>query len=335
MKIRFPKYPTRRVRSTALKLVSLAAAIVVVLICRIRDREAFQAYLDVFDRADGYFAAYFVDVGQGDATLLAAPDGSYMLIDCGPTDQADYLVKYLNDIGVQKLDYFILTHPHEDHCGGASEIIRNFPVEKFVIHADYLETFPYTRYIYQLGNNRFDEPTEIVGTRRDDRFIFADCAEFRILSPEEVDADDANESSLAIKIVYGNTSFLFTGDAEKGAERAMLANGYNLKADVFSAGHHGSATSNSPGFIEAVSPEFAVISCGKDNSYGHPHKKTLETFAKYGVTVLRTDELSNILLLSDGEEVWYFDENYAQTDGRPPENSVLTGAAGANEDLAA
>ena len=213
----------------------------------------------------------------------------------------------MNDVGVQTLDYPILTHPHEDHYGGASAVIENFPVENFLIQGDSTEFYPYDRLIYMVTHNRFDTETAVIGAYIDDKFTFADTAEFRIFAPEKADPVDANESSLALKLVYGETSFLFTGDAEKSSENAMLADGYNLKADVFSAGHHGSATSNSDGFIAAVSPTYAVVSCGKNNSYGHPHKKTLATFEKYGVTVLRTDESGDIVLLSDGKSVVYDD----------------------------
>ena len=311
MRKKFPTFPTSKIRNRTAKSVLVLAAAVYLIFLAVRDDKAHKEYQQVFSQAQEHFATYFIDVGQGDATLLVAPDGSSMLIDCGPTSGAEYLVKYMNDVGVEKLDYLILTHPHEDHYGGASAVIENFPVENFVVHADFTETYPYDRLIYMVSHNRFDEQTEIVGTRIDDRFTFADSAVFQILSPETVDYDDANESSLAIKLIYGETSFLFTGDAEKGAEKAMMANGYDLRADVYSAGHHGSVTSNSPGFIAAVSPTYAVISCGRDNSYGHPHKKTLATLEEYGVTVLRTDELGDIILLSDGENVWPLEQTSA------------------------
>ena len=297
-------YPNGITRNKTLKALVLVCALAYALFTFLHDKNAHEGYLDAFRTADGYFSAYFIDVGQGDATLLVAPNGESMLIDCGPTASAEYLVKYMNDVGVERLEYLIITHPHEDHYGGATEVLDSFPVEKLLIQGDSTEIYPFDRLSYMAEHNRFDEPTEVIGAHRDDRYIFADAAEFYILAPEKIDPDDANESSLAIKLVYGETSFLFTGDAEKGSERQMLADGYNLKADVFSAGHHGSSTSNSDGFIAAVSPTYAVISCAKGNSYGHPHKKTLATFQKYGVTVLRTDEQGSIVLLSDGRRVW-------------------------------
>ncbi len=303
----FAPYPNGKARNQTVRILAIIIVLVYGAFTALHDKNERKNAQTAFLQADGLFAAYFIDVGQGDATLLVAPDGESMLIDCGPTASADYLVKYMNDVGVQTLEYLILTHPHEDHYGGASAVIENFPVENFLIQGDSTEFYPYDRLIYMATHNRFDTETAVIGAHIGDGFTFADTAEFRIFAPEKADPDDANESSLAIKLVYGETAFLFTGDAETGSENAMLADGFNLKADVFSAGHHGSATSNSDGFVAAVSPSFAVVSCGKNNSYGHPHKKTLATFKKYGVTVLRTDESGDIVLLSDGKSVVYAD----------------------------
>lgn len=304
-------YPTPRLRGRAAKIFTAIVLILAAVFGMVSDYRARERAAEALARTDGLFAVHFIDVGQGDATLIASPDGRHMLIDCGPTDSAPYLIKYLTDAGVDCLDYLIITHPHEDHYGGAERVIETFPVENFVILADHAETYPYDRLVYMLEHADSGADTSIIKARRDDEFDFADCANFRILSPEKADFDDANESSLALKLVFGGTSFLFTGDAEKASERAMAARGYNLRADVFSAGHHGSSTSNTRGFIEAVSPEFAVISCAADNSYGHPHRETLKTFEEFGVRVLRTDEEGDIVFVSDGERVRLSEERAA------------------------
>ena len=154
MRKKFPTFPTSKIRNRTAKSVLVLAAAVYLIFLAVRDDKAHKEYQQVFSQAQEYFAAYFIDVGQGDATLLVAPDGSSMLIDCGPTAGAEYLVKYMNDVGVEKLDYLILTHPHEDHYGGASAVIENFPVENFVVHADFTETYPYDRLIYMVSHNR-------------------------------------------------------------------------------------------------------------------------------------------------------------------------------------
>lgn len=301
------QYPTPKFRSRTLRALVTLFCIGVFLYSALQDRQAREHISGAFADANRYFAVHFVDVGQGDAALVRAPGGECMLIDCGPTDEGTYLVKYLEQVGIEKLDYLVLTHPHEDHYGGAERILEAFPVENLVIHEELADTYPYDRLSYMVTHSAFDTSAKVVTVRRDDRLELTENAIFQFFAPDEIDLDDLNECSLALKLVYGKTSFLFTGDAEKGSERAMLSAGYNLHADVFSAGHHGSSTSNTPEFVQAVSPRFAVVSCGRDNSYGHPHKKTLETFEACGVEVHRTDEEGDVVFLSDGETVCYFD----------------------------
>lgn len=297
------QYPNTRVRSGTVTVVTAVILALTALAGLYADYLRYCETAAVIARTERLFAAHFIDVGQGDACLLVTPENDTMLVDCGTTDSSAYLVKYLKDAGIERLTYLLLTHPHEDHYGGAEAVIKAFPVENLVILDEFAETYPYDRFIYMVENNAFGEDSEVILAARDDLFSFGSAASFYIFAPEKADFDDYNESSLALKLIFGNTSFLFTGDAEKGSERAMLAAGYDVSADVFSAGHHGSATSNTASFVQAVSPDYAVISCGKNNSYGHPHQKTLQTFADNGVTVLRTDESGDIVLVSDGERV--------------------------------
>ena len=298
------RYPSRNVKNKAVKLFTAAILVIAAAFGILHDYIAKETgSKQLLAATDGYFTAHYIDVGQGSAALLASPDDSFMLIDTGTTESSAYLVKYLKDAGVDTLDYLIITHPHEDHYGGAESVIKNFPVENFLILSDFTDTYPYDRFIYMLENNSFGADTNIEPVVRDDTFTFANDCVFRIISPEEADFDDFNESSLALKLIYGNTAFLFTGDSEKATENAMIANGYDLRADVFLAGHHGSATSNTLAFVQAVSPEYAVISCGKDNSYGHPHEDTLKNFESCGAEVLRTDISGSIIIVSDGNSV--------------------------------
>ena len=134
--------------------------------------------------------------------------------------------------------------------------------------------------------------------------MFDDCVAVEVLYPETVDQDDGNESSLCVRLTYGKCTFLFPGDAESMAEKTMLGSGVNLDADVLKVAHHGSSTSCSAAFIDAVSPDAAVISVGKDNNYGHPSGKTLSTFAARGIPVWRTDENGSVTFLSDGERIY-------------------------------
>ena len=261
-------------------------------------------------KSDGLFTAHFIDVGQGDATLLCSPDGRNMLIDCGPTSSADYLVKYLSDCDVKSLEYLILTHPHEDHYGGAFRVIESFPVENFIVHEDFADNYPCNKLIYEMSNDSFDTETQIIETQKGQSFEFADCASFEIISPDETDPDDLNDSSLCFIVEFGDTAFMFTGDAEKGSEKDILNAGYDIDSDVFQAGHHGSRSSNTQAFVEALSPEYVVISCKESNRYGHPHKEALEVFEENNVIVLRTDILGSIVISSDGENVEYMENFY-------------------------
>lgn len=305
--------PSKALKAKYTKILAAAAIVVYLAVSVFSDFSSFEKAYTAISRADGLFSVHFIDVGQGDASLLRSPDGKYMLVDCGTSSESDYLVKYLKNCGVETLEYLIITHPHEDHYGGAGDVIAEFPIENFVIHEDFADTYPYDRFINMLENSSFGIDTEIIETHLGETYEFADCAEFEIISPVQT-GSDLNESSLCFKVEFGKTSFMFTGDAEKGSEKKMLSAGYDLSADILQAGHHGSSTSNSSAFVEAVNPEYVIVSCGKDNSYGHPHKEALEHFAETGAEVLRTDELGDIVFTSDGASVEYA-EDFFDSDG--------------------
>ncbi len=297
------KYAKKTLKTNQTKIITAIILVIVALFATYSDYKTRQENMALAEKANGKLAVHYIDIGQGDATLILSPDGSSMLIDCGPTDSAPYLIKYLNDHNVESIEYLVLTHPHEDHYGGAERVIEDFPVENLIIHEDFADTYPFDRYINKLAAKPFDIEPNILLSARDDQFLFAECAPFGILSPEEVSESDYNESSLAIKLIFGDTAFLFTGDAEAASERRMLADGYDVRADVLHAGHHGSSTSNTTGFVESVAPEYAVISCEQGNDYGHPHQETLATFRDLGITVLRTDTDSSVVIASDGKTV--------------------------------
>ncbi len=315
-------FPTRKIKSKATLVVALIIIVITAISNLYSDYKSFSAAKQAIAESKGLFGAHFIDVGQGDSTLLASPGGKYMLIDCGPTDNSRYLVKYLKDFGVESLEYLLITHPHEDHYGGAESIIENFGVENLIIHEAFANEYPYDMLIDELENSKYTDDAAVAFAKPGDTFEFAGCAQFMIIAPESPDKKDLNNASLCLKMIFGSTSFLFTGDAEKSLEREMLANGYNLSADVFQAGHHGSSTSNTKAFVEAADPKFAVISCEKDNDYGHPHKETLETFEENGVQVLRTDEMSDIVIFSDGENVDY-SENFLEYEEKPTKNNSI------------
>ncbi len=239
---------------------------------------------------------HFIDVGQGDATLIQC--GAHaMLIDAGDNDEGTAVQLYLKKQGVKSLDYLILTHPDADHIGGADVIITKFPIGK-VFMADYeKDNKTYQEVITALSDQKLKWSTPVPG-----KSYALGTAQFTILAPCG-SYEDPNNSSIALLFQNGDNSFLFTGDAEEEAEGDMLEAGRSVKADVYKAGHHGSATASSTAFLKAVRPEFAVISCAEGNSYGHPHAEVLNSLRSMHVKVFRTDEQGSIIAESDGSGI--------------------------------
>lgn len=242
---------------------------------------------------------HFIDVGQGDSTLIEK-DGHYMLIDAGERDQGQAVVSYLKEQGVKTLDYVIGTHPHSDHIGGLEAVIQAFDIETVIMPEKAHTTKMYERLLDAIEEKNLKITLPKPGTSYD-----LGSATFQILAPNGDYGDALNNWSVGIRVDYGNNSFVLCGDAEKEAEKDMIANGLSLKADVLKVSHHGSSTSSSEAFIDLVNPRYAVISCGKNNDYGHPHKETLELLQKKNINVLRTDQLGTIVAVSDGTDVTF------------------------------
>lgn len=241
---------------------------------------------------------HFLDVGQADCTLIKC-DGYTMLIDAGEDDQGTKIQNYLKKQGVEKLDYLVLTHPDSDHIGSADVIMTKFETDT-VFMSDYeKDTRIYNDLIDLMKDNQITYFTPSVG----DIYPLGN-ASFQILAPND-EYDDPNNASIALLLTHGENSFLFTGDAEKSAEKDILYNGLNLAADVFHAGHHGSKTSNTEDFVDAVNPQYVVISCGVNNSYGLPDAEVLNRFRQNGIKVYRTDEQGTIVATSDGKQITF------------------------------
>ncbi|WP_349945651.1 MBL fold metallo-hydrolase [Lacrimispora sp. BS-2] len=242
---------------------------------------------------------HFIDVGQGDSTLVEK-DGHYMLIDAGERDQGETVASYLEKQGVKKLDYVIGTHPHSDHIGGLETVIRKFDVQKVFLPEKEHTTKVYERLLDAIA----DKNLKITLPEPGDSYTLGDAA-FQIIAPNRDYGNDLNNWSIGLRLVYGNNSFVLCGDAEKDAEKDMVANGFPLKADVLKLSHHGSSTSSSESFMDQVDPEYGVISCGKNNDYGHPHKEVLNMLKKRNIKALRTDQLGTIVAVSDGSKVTF------------------------------
>lgn len=238
--------------------------------------------------ADGAMTVHFIDVGQGDS-LLAESDGHFLLVDAGENDQGDTVIAYLREAGVTSLDYVIGTHPHSDHIGGLDDVIRAFDVKAVILPpvAHTTKTFEDVLDAVQEKNLTLTQP------KPGDSYALGDAA-FTILAPQADYGDDLNNWSVGIRLACAEGALVACGDAEAQAEEDIAASGLPLSADVLKVGHHGSSTSTSNAFLQAVAPAWAVISCGEGNSYGHPHEETLKKLEDAGVSVLRTDLLGDI-----------------------------------------
>lgn len=246
---------------------------------------------------EGGMTVHFIDVGQGDSTLIES-GGHYLLIDGGNNDQEKVVTDYLKNQGVSRLDYLILTHPDADHAGGIDAVLKSFDVDKFIMPPVSHTTKTFEDVLDAAAENDVKLTKPVVGTT----YQLGDAA-FTIIAPNSDYGNDLNNWSVGIKITNGSNSFVLCGDAETEAEHDMVNNGMDLSADVLKLGHHGSSTSSSEEFLDAVGPSAAVISCGKDNSYGHPHRETLEKLKQRGITAYRTDLSGTITAFCDGSRI--------------------------------
>lgn len=263
---------------------------------------------------------HFIDVGQADAALLLC-GGQAMLIDGGNAADSSLVVSYLSSQGVEHLDYLVCTHAHEDHAGGLSGPLNTCtagavwsPVSEYESKA-FADFLKYTR----------AQGLEPVRPQPDETYLLGDAI-VTVLGPR-LDYDETNDTSLVLRVDFGETSFLFTGDMERTAEADLLEAGCDLSATVLKVGHHGSETSTSYPFLREVLPEYAVISVGTGNSYGHPSEEVLSRLSDAGAAVYRTDQLGHIVAVSDGQTVSFtFEKSEPAESVQGPQGQDTSGA---------
>lgn len=242
---------------------------------------------------------HYIDVGQGDATLVELPGGKTLLIDAGDNGKEQQLLSYLDSAGVERIDYLVGTHPHADHIGGMLEVVKTYPIGEI-----FMPKVSHTANTYIDLLSAIQEKGLGITTARQGKVLFSENgAKAEFLAPCSDSYSDLNNYSAVLRLTYKDTAFLFTGDAEVLSEKEILQSGKDVSADVLKVGHHGSSGSNSSAFLDAVSPSFAIISCGAGNSYGHPHTETLEKLENANVQVFRTDEMGTILVETDGRDI--------------------------------
>lgn len=243
---------------------------------------------------------HFIDVGQGDSILVKQGQHS-MLIDAGNNDKGSAIWAYLLKQNIETLDYAICTHPDADHIGGMDVILYKFDCENVFMPVCEHDTETYADVIRTIGQRE----KKVTVPKRGETYALGE-AQFQILTDTDKKyGDNNNDYSIAIRLIFGATSFLFTGDAEKEAEQDMMSSGLTLESDVYKVAHHGAHWSSAETFLATVNPTYAVISCGEENSYGHPRAEVLNNLRNMGVKVFRTDEQGSIVAISDGTDITF------------------------------
>ena len=245
------------------------------------------------------------DVGQAECFLLEKGQKN-ALVDCGDASKIMKIVNHIKNLGITKLDYVFITHPHEDHVGGIVNIINNFQIGKIIvpyINQTKIVNKKYKELINKGGNENYQ--LEFANTA--DKYYLEDV-EINVINNFLYQGNNINNYSIILKVNYGQNSILMTGDAEKQIEKKLLQTSENLKATILKIGHHGSKNATTNEFIDAIKPQYALISCGLNNIYNHPNKETIEKLNNQNVKIYRTDQLGTIKVIITENEIEFLEE---------------------------
>ncbi|MDO4289288.1 MAG: MBL fold metallo-hydrolase [Eubacterium sp.] len=278
--------------------------------------------------AEGSLLVHYIDVGQGDCILIQTPSGKNMLIDAGNPGDFETIDAYLQSKGVKRLDAIMATHPHSDHIGAMAEVVKAYDVGEIYAPKVNHNTQTYKNFLKAAAAKGIAITPAHAGVTID----LDPAVGIELFSPvQDKSYSELNSYSPITKLTYGDRAFVFTGDAEMDAEADALAyGGARLKADVLKLGHHGSDTSSSQAFLQAVSPAYAVISVGQDNSYGHPAQTTLDHLQ--GVNIYRTDTMGTVTAVCDGTSLRFVTQRGSTGDNQIQPQA--TAAAGTSDQAA-
>lgn len=275
-----------------LSVIAVAVALVIYL---------YNWYMKENMTAEGKFSYHFIDVGQGDCTLILSEEKA-VLVDSGTGEYGQRTVEYISQY-VDTIDYMILTHPHEDHIGGADDILEALTVKTVVMPDATSESVAFSKLLDAIEKENCEVEQGMGGLSYQCGDIFIE-----LFSPVSEVYNDTNNYSIVSKVTAGGVSLMLSGDAEAYVEEQILDNylPYELDCDIMKSGHHGSSTSNSEDFMKAVSPEISVISCGEGNSYGHPHREHIKMLQDMDIEYYRTDRDGTVICVIENGEVSVF-----------------------------
>ncbi len=241
-------------------------------------------------------SVHYLDVGQGDSEFIELPNGENILIDAGEAEYGDTVSKYISSLGYSEINYLIGTHPHADHIGGLSTVINNFKIDSIYMPKAVTTTTIYENLLDTIANKGLSINTGKSGVS----LIDTDDLSVYMIAPNSSVYDDLNQYSIVLMIRYKNNKFLFMGDAGTVSEGEITS---DVSANVIKVGHHGSSTASSASFVKKVSPEYAIIEVGANNTYNLPKDTIIKRWESVGAKVLRTDESGNITIISDGNNI--------------------------------
>ena len=291
----------KKIRNKPLTIVVVIIILIVASLLGIDVSDFFQT-----QEVEGDFVVTMIDVGQADSFLLEQ-DGKTALIDCGTASAGDDVVEYLKQKGITRLDYVIGTHPHDDHMGGMYKVLTNFEIGTIIIPEvtkTQITTAWYAKLMKEIrkGTSSKEARYKLDYPNVGEIYTLGD-AKLEVLGPIEEPSNNINNYSIILKVSFGTTDIIMTGDAEENLEKDILESGVNLDAEILKVGHHGSDTSTCDEFLDAVDPEYALISAGFANKHEHPIKSTMENLKKRDISVYRTDECGTVVLRITNDSV--------------------------------